>query len=425
MKIRSIVLLVHIAGCSAFPRINLFRPSDRPLMPEPILCYGEWGSQLSVGYEGAFHIRAFRDTEEYEQQIDIERLPSRDKKTCLFSLFQDSQSALAALKGSNSDTKPGALSQQFNRDDQAARNGRFLPTGTLHVPMNLLFAQRFYLSHGLSLGLYLPVIHAELTDVCWHPVREPATSEQVLGKDLIPKLEEVAGLKLGGWKRTGVGDLVIQADWMRDFPQCRSILSNVRTMMRLGVICPTGKRADEDRLLAFPFGSDGAWGLQFAGGIDFSLWYTLRAGIDVQFEYLFGNTRCRRIKTAADQTDLLLSQTARAYREHGLGQQYNIYLESCNVWKNTSFKINYQLLKQNDDRLDIGSDRIDTRVANSAESLFDWTAHSLIFMVRHDLWKDYESSLVYPSFLGWIKWGFNGKRALLANTIGIQFNLAF
>ena len=90
---------------------------------------------------------------------------------------------------------------------------------------------------------------------------------------------------------------------MRDFPQCRALLNNVRVITRLGLVCPTGKREDEDRLLAFPFGNDGAWGLQFAGGIDLTFGYTLRGGIDVEFIYLFGNTRCRRIKTAPDQTD--------------------------------------------------------------------------------------------------------------------------
>lgn len=421
MNLRYLIgFLVSVSACSAMPRINLFRPSDRPLMPEPV-----GSSQLSIGYEGAFHIRAFRDTEEYGMQIDLDKICSHDKKTCLFGLFQNTQNALAALKGTDSDTASGSLAQQFNIDDEARRNGRFRPTGSLHIPLNLLIAQRFYFNHGLTLGFYVPVIHAELKDVVWHAVEQPATSEQILGQDLVKEVERIGGLNLGGWKRTGVGDLVVQVDWMRDFPQCRSLLTHVRTIARLGCIVPTGKRMDEDRLLAFPFGSDGAWGLQFAGGIDLNFGYTLRGGVDVQFEYLFGNTRCRRVKTAPGQTDFMLAQNAPIYREFGLGQQYNIYLESCNFWCNTSLKLNYQLLKQNDDRIDLGSDRIDSRLANSAENLYDWTAHSLIFMVKHDLWKDYECSRIYPSLLGWIKWGFNGKRALLANTVGIQFNVAF
>ncbi len=162
-------LCIFLTGsvCHAIPRINLFRPSDRPLIPEPLVPYGSWGSQFSIGYEGAFHIRAFRDTEEPQLQSDLNSISARDKKTCLFNIYQDRHNVLAALKGFDSDTKPGSLSQQFNLDDQADKNGFFRPTGSLSVPMNLLLAQRFYFSHGLSLGFFLPVIHAELKDVRW------------------------------------------------------------------------------------------------------------------------------------------------------------------------------------------------------------------------------------------------------------------
>lgn len=212
---------------------------------------------------------------------------------------------------------------------------------------------------------------------------------------------------------------------MGDFPQQKPLLDNVRVQGRLGINFPTGKRADEDLLLAIPFGNDGAWGIQFAGGIDLTFCYTLRAGVDAEFLYLFGNTRCRRVRTFEHQTDLLLLNKAEVFREYGLTQQFNIYLESCNFWRGFSAKLNYQLLKRNDDRVDIASDRINSVPAQNAESLRDWTAHSLIFMGRYELWKDYPDARVLPSILGWFKWGFNGKRAILANTIGLQLSVAF
>ncbi len=161
------------------------------------------------------------------------------------------------------------------------------------------------------------------------------------------------------------------------------------------------------------------------GSVVSNLAHDTGGGIDVEFIYQFGNTRCRRVKSAQDQTDLLFLTKVPVYREFGLGQQYNIYLESCNLWCNTSLKLNYQLLKRNDDRIDVANDRIDSRIANNAESLFDWTAHSLIFMVRHDLWRDYECSSLFPTISAFVKWGFNGKRALLANTAGIEISVAF
>ncbi len=423
MKVRLLCLLTLATACQAVPRINLFRPSDRPLMPEPGV--PDWCNTLSIGYEGVFHIRAFRGNEDELLEIDPKACIDCDKKACVLKIFQENQNALAALKGFDTDSKPGQLANMFNINDEAGNIGRFCACGDLSIPLNLLLSYRMYFSHGLRLEFHLPVIHAELKDVCWKPIDDTSLSEQHLDADLLCAVEEVSGLHLGGWKRTGVGDFVMQGVWMRNFMQNRPFLNDVAVQARLGLMFPTGKEQDDDKILAFPFGNDGAWALQFAGGIDLTFCHNLRVGIDAEFIYAFGNTRCRRIKTAANQTDLFFINKVPVYREFGLGQQFNVYLESFDFFDCASFKINYQFLKRNDDRIDIANDRINPDVANNALSLFDWTAHSLIFMARYEPWKHYDTSPVYPSVLAWIKYGFNGKRALLANTVGIQFNLAF
>jgi hypothetical protein len=408
---------------NARPPINLFRPSDRFLMPEPLIpC---WGGQLSIGYEGAIHTRGFRDDGDDSLQAHIHASRDIKRKTNVLEIYQRNQNALAALKGFDSETEEGQLSQWFNINDDNGTQGLFRPTGHLSIPLNLLLSQRFYFDHGLSFALHLPIIHMELKDVRFQRLHEARTEEQELAEDLLERIRQRAGLNTQGWKRTGIGDLVAQMTWMRDFPQIKPALTNVRVQARLGVDFPTGKVRDEDRLLALPFGNDGAWGLQFGGGIDLTFCWTLRAGLDAEFLYLFPNTRCRRIKTVCDQTDLLFLTKVPVLREFGLNQQFNIYLESCNFWRGLSAKINYQLLKQNDDRIDVGSDLIDPTIVNSAESLQEWTAHSLIFSLRYDLWKDLPDAPVLPSIMGWFKWGFNGKRAILANTLGLQLSLAF
>ena len=428
MKVRLLTIITFVTACQAVPRINLFRPSDRPLMPEPGV--PSWSNTFSIGYEGAFNIRGFRSNED---EIEINSIDTRacsgcDKKTCVLKIFQENQNALAALKGCDPDTGPGQLANLFNINDEAGNIGRYRACGDLSVPMNLLLSYRMYFNHGLRLELHLPVIHAELKDVCWEQV-DGSLPEQRLDDCLLDTIQEVSGLDIGGWKRTGVGDFVVQGVWMRNFYQNRPLLNDVAVQARLGLMFPTGLEKDDDKILAFAFGNDGAWALQFAGGIDLTFCQNYRAGVDAEFIYMFGNTRCRRIKTAANQTDLFFLNKVPVYREFGLGQQFNVYLETFDLFNCASFKINYQFLKRNDDRVDIADDRINSAFSNDerngALSLFDWTAHSLIFMARYEPWKHYNTSPVYPSVLAWIKYGFNGKRALLANTVGIQFNLAF
>ncbi len=423
MNILCFIAFLTCSSLDALPPINLFRPSDRFLMPEPIMCC--WGSQLSIGYEGAFHIRGFRDDEDFLLQACINESTGIEKKTNVLDIYQTRQNVLAGLKGLGCETSESQLAQLFNINDENGTQGIYCPTGCLHVPLNLLISQRFYFNYGLSLGLHLPVYQMKLDNIRWKSINTCTTSEQLLEPDFLEHVRTLSSLNLRGWNRTGIGDFVAQLTWMKDFPQTKAFLDNVRVQMRLGLNFPTGKLQDEDLLFAFPFGNDGSWGLQWAGGLDLTFCSMLRGGVDVEFLYLFGNTRCRRVKTVCNQTDLMFLASVPAFREFGLGQQYNLYLESCNFWRGLSCKLNYQFLKRNDDRLDVCSDRLDTIVINSAESLQDWTAHSLIFGARYDFCKDYPEARVQPSLIAWVKWGFNGKRALLANTLGLQLSLAF
>ena len=419
MSIRLFFTLLFMSHLCAVPPINLFRPSDRPLFVDPVSTC--WSSQATLSYEGAFHIRAFRDTD--LDGFDDQPCTDSEKKVCVLDLYQERQNVLAGFKGFDANTPPGNLTGLFNLNDEAGIQGLYKPLGTLSIPLNLMFSYRYYFDYGLRLEVHLPFIYAELKNVGWCSLANDKAFEGLLSKQLIEDVTTLGGLRTHGWRRTGIGDLVVQTAWMRNFAQSRALLQDVRVQARFGVVVPTGKKEDEDKILAFPFGNDGAWALQFAGGLDLDFGYTVRGGIDIEFMYLFGNTRCRRVKTAVEQTDLFFLTKVPTYRECGLGQQYNIYLES--YFYDTSFKLNYQFLKRNDDRLDVGSDRIDSLIVNSSPSLFDWTAHSLIFMVRHDLFRNDESYWAFPSISAFVKYGFNGKRALLANTAGIQFNVDF
>ena len=422
-KLISLIVLLAAQSLYAFPPINLFRPSDRPLMPEPLAC---WGGQLTIGYEGVLSTRGFRDDGDECLQVCINESTDIEKKTNVLHIYEGTQNGLAALKGFDTATKPGQLSQLSNINDDNGTQGLYMPCGDLKIPLNLMFSHRFYFNHGLNLGLHIPLYIMELHNVRWRSLQGSTTLEQNLETDFLQHIRAVSGLHMRGWKRTGCGDFLAQLTWMRDFAQAKPLVSNVRPQARLGVLFPTGKSADPDELFAFPFGNDGSWGVQFAGGLDLTFCYTLRGGVDVQFDYLFGSTHLRRVRTEGNQTDLLFLKKVPTFREFGLGQQYNLYLESCDLLDGLALKINYQFLKRNDDRLFVCSDRIDPDKINEAVSLQDWTAHSLIFMGRYEFCKHMsDTALVVPSLLGWFKWGFNGKRAVLAQTLGIQLTLSF
>jgi hypothetical protein len=416
----SLFILVWSAEALAFPPLNLFRPSDAFLIPEQVPCLP---FQFTVGYEGTISARGFQDDHEECNQVGEDC--DTDKKVNVLQIYQHKQNALAALKGADAGTKQGQVSQLFNINDESGDQGFLVPTGRFRVPLNLMFAARYYAPYGINFGLFLPVYSMELDHVRWRTKANPTTMEGKLEKNFTELIDEVSSLNLRGWKRTGIGDLLAQVVWTANFPQARPILSNVRVQLRFGISAPTGLKQDEDKILAIPFGNDGSWGVQVAGGLRLTFCRYLHGGIDAEFLSLFGNTRARRVRTDCHQTDLLFLTKVPTFREFGLSQQYNIYVETCNFLKGLSLRINYQFLKRNEDKLFVCNDHIDPFIVNDAESLQDWTAHSLIFGLKYDFKSDLATQKWAPSVLGWFKWGFNGKRAILANTLGVTFTMSF
>jgi hypothetical protein len=420
VRYNALLSIIISFSSNALPPINLFRPSDAFLIPErvPGACF-----QFTVGYEGTLSIRGFKD--DHDECNQFNESCAISKEVNVLQIYQHEQNALAAFKSVDARTHLGHISQLFNINDENGTQGIFVPTGCLKVPLNLMFAARYYAPYGISFGLFLPVYSMELSQVRWREKINDRIMEDRLESDFIRLIHDVSGLRLRGWKRTGVGDFLAQVAWTKDFPQARPLLSNVRVQVRCGISAPTGLRQDEDKILAFPFGNDGSWGLQFAGNLQLTFCNYFRGGIDAEFLYLFGNTRLRRVRTNCHQTDLLFLTKVPAFKEFGLSQQFNIFLETCNFFRGLTFKLNYQYLKRNEDRLFVCNDSIDPFVVNAAESLQDWTAHSLIFGVGYDFRRDFTTSCLAPSVLGWFKWGFNGKRAILANTLGVTFTVSF
>lgn len=415
----SVFFIFSFTVVNCLPPINLFRPSDRPLMPEYWPCTS---TQWTAGFETSVKTKGFRDTFDECQLTDCRT----DINSCVnvLQIYQNNQNVLAAFKGFDSSSQIGKLSQLFNINDENGTQGIFVPTGNFKVPINLMFAARYCFNWGFILGFYLPFYSMELNNVRWRKQDCESSVEDQLEKDLIKLVCDISNLNISGWKRKGLGDFLTEMTWLGNFPQNKPLLSNVRVQTRFGVYAPTGKKQDEDKILAIPFGNDGSWGLQFGGGLDLTFGCLVRGGLDAEFLYLFGNTRCRRVKVDCNQTDLLFLTKLPAFREFGLGQQYNIYLETG--WGGISLKANYQYLKRNEDRISVFSDKVDPFIVNSAESLQDWTAHSAIFSVIYDAGRDFpDSHWGRPYISGWFKLGFNGKRAILLNTVGAIVTLNF
>jgi len=418
--LKLVILILLCTELKAIPPINIFRPSDRLLIP--LIPLGS-SFQLTIGYEGSFSTKAFQDDFNDCNNIPGTGSPciGSNERSNVLQIYQDKQNFLAGLKGFESTCPIGQLSQLFNINDENGLQGLFVPSGCFKVPLNLLISARYYFKYNLSLALHMQVLSMELSDVKWR--RIGLNEDDNIDSNIINFVQDISGLNIGGWKKTGFGDIVLQGLWIQDFPQRKRLISNVQPQFRLGINIPTGLKQDENRVLAFPLGNDGSWGIQVGGGLSLDSWYGFRAGFDAEFLFLFGNTRARRIKTECNQTDLLFLTKLPAFKEFGLGQQFNVFFEKYIY--GLGLGIDYQYLKRDDDKLTVFNDGIDNFLSNTAQNLQDWTAHSIITSVRTFLPYYFPKLGACPTIFGWLKFGFNGKRAILLNTIGINITLSF
>lgn len=348
-----------------------------------------------------------------------------------FAIWNVDQNALAMLQGFGADSPLTQLRNALDAQDDGLR-GHLLFQGDMQLDWGGAFGGRWYFLPHAWFTAYIPFYKVRLTNVgfCDRTQMIDPADFRVRNMLTTPLRDLVAefgnGLSLDGWKRSGPGDFNIMVEWMFPFPQQRPLLKLVEVEGRVGFTCPTGLKADEDKLLAFPFGYDGAVGILYGGGLNVGLGYCFKAGFDVQLLHLFGNTRNRRIKTSADQSDILLLAKTPAYKDYGLTQRFNLFVQAYHVWGGLSALIGYQFLKHGEDHLALNSCQYSTFFANTAASLDEWIVHSVEFNLHYDFIQTWcQDTCWAPQFSLFSRLPFNGKRSIAFTTVGIMLAVDF
>lgn len=408
-KTFSIVLLLFF--CTSTQAMNFLRPYDTLIAPE---VYDDSLFQITFYGEGG---------------VDNARSFARNgSQTNVLQIYSSTQNAITMLDGFDPLSPIGQKRIAIDTTDFNSR-GIFCVDGELNVDWAGAFSAYWFFLPHIYVSAYLPFFKMELKDVCWQQVNPDTTSllATELTNDFFDNVCRLGdGLDLCGWKRTGVGDLTTFLQWFMDYPQERPLLTNVRLNGRFGINIPTGKKVDEDKTFAIPFGYDGATGLIFGGGMDLDIGYHLRAGMDIELLHLFGNSRCRRIKTNEDQTELLLLQKLPVYKDYGITQRFNLYWQLYKLFGGFSFKFGYQFFKHGGDEISFSSDTFSVKVANTDKRLQSYTMHHLVLNASYDFAGHVsEDAWVRPYVSLYGRVPVNGKLSALAPMIGGVISLSF
>jgi hypothetical protein len=412
-----IVLWLAMVATPALQAMNLLRPYDILIRPEYSLPKEDaklWW-QAFIILEGGIADRGFNH--------DAHHVPAT-------KIWECTQDSLAMLAGFPSDSPIGKKESAVDADDDGTR-GHFDVRGKLDTQFAGAIALRSFFHQSFSLNAYLPFYVQRLRDVSWCDLTQDITDEdarvkQLLTNNIFSNVCELGDLDINGWKRSGVGDLTLQVEWFQDFKQAKPLLRNVRVYWRAGVGLPTGLPQDENKILALPFGADKAFSIPFGFGLDLTFVFHMRVGLNVDLMHTFGNTRCRRIQTAQDQTGLLLLQKVDAYKDFGLTQYFSLYAQVYKLFAGESLMLGYEFTKHGSDELAFNSDIFSATIANMATYLQDWTMHQIILRGDYDFGTHMDDDAwVTPRLSLYARCPFNGKRIAANTMVGATFALDF
>jgi hypothetical protein len=387
------------------PYDALLRPSFSNAYPWQVAGYVEAGVKNATGYnDSGDHVNPLR-------------------------IWNCEQNGIAMLEGFATDSPISQLRSSLLDSDNGIR-GRFLVDGDLKVNYNVSLATRFFFASDWSVGIYLPFYRMQLKNVMFNDLTPNLDNDDKLVRQLLTDnfaatVKELGGLCIGDWTRQGPGDLTVLIEWFRDFYQNKPFLKCVRVNWRWGIVFPTCVRANEDLLFAVPFGYDGAFAMPFGLELDLTLGSHFKTGIDVQLTQIFGNKRTWRIKTQEAQTELLLLQKAHAYKDYGLVQKFDLYIELYRAIKGFSLLAGYQYLKQGDTEITLSSQEFSNAIANTSAQLEEFTMHHAIIKATYDFGVGRIEPRVLPELSLYARIPFNGRNSVQAPMIGLVFSVDF
>lgn len=415
------------AVASTLPPAGLFVPYDINIKQRKP-GYKNW--QCLVFAENSYHIQGYATDQKEEKTFLVNPLQVYEPIQNIVSMYQgyDGNGSIIQTISTPFTELLDSIAGGPGGGVSNYQNGIFKPSGKLSCA-ELAFGTIYSIGHNFYISAFLPLYFAKLSNVNWHYVGNNALfSDDKIQQELIDSFcqdsLEFFDLNVGGWKRKGLGDLAIIAEWQKDFPQIqRKTLRNVQVNTRLGMTFPTGKKPFEGIIMPIDF-SAGTIGIPFGGGLNLNLGNIFEFGFSGQFWYYWSNEKIRRIKTFPTQTTLLLPTLANTQKEFAMIQNFNLHAVIYSFCKRFALKSFYEYWRKGDDRVIPLGSNFNIATVNSDLSLAEQTRHQFCFMFMYAPQKD-DFKKVIPQFEFFWKLSVNGMRSAIASSYGGQLSLIF
>lgn len=256
---------------------------------------------------------------------------------------------------------------------------------------DLFFTQNF--DKGFFFQSHVPIRKMSLTCIkyCDLTPTTPGcinadTPEWQTFLNLFDAILEKYNLCIKGFTKRGVGDTTLLFGWTNSY-QDTEVLDFVDTTIRLGVLIPTGREKNENRVFDIALGYDGHTAFSSSFDIAFGAldWTTL--GLHIGSLLFADKRKCIRLKTNFNQSGPVTLAKGKAVVDKGSLWDVSIYYKADHAIKGLSFLVGYTFARKRPDILknicptDCAPD---VCVSNSDCVLRGWKMHTVHLMLEYD-----------------------------------------
>lgn len=418
-KIFTFIYLLFILSVNGIQHTNLFEPyewildANRLFLPEK-----NYTTQISVRPEFGYNFRGY--------PLDIKEafLENYNTKSIAANPVQYLnfiENDYAPFLGTDTKLNSGQFSQQFNPYNGLTASQTVDFNGEISLfGLTGLFEK--WVSRHIKIGYYIPYYQLQLKNLM-HTIRE---KKQFFENEICPDIYlnyQKNGSPAIPYTVRGLGDSMCLVSWQNYFYENRDFISGLLAALRGGLYLPTGmhKNYYSETFLKIPLGYDAAWGIPFGGSLELDFGCYAGAGISADCITFFGSLMPRYIKTDMRQTDMLVLEEVNSILNPGFKESFSVYVTGHDLEKTFLGSFCYQYNKQNESDIILCDTQFSNLIAQSQDLLENWTTHNLILSFQGE----YAFSGIYSTYSGFLKWGFDGQRSIVANTVGVQVNINF
>lgn len=376
--------------------------------------------ELGVRFEGGFNFKGFPIDLKDSLVQSYNAVTIKSNPAQYINLIE---SDFASFFGNNTQSNLGQFVQQYTPYQGVTASQLIQFEGELELN-GITGSVEYWFNKHIKLGYYLPFYAFNLKSLNNQKNNKNQFYENTICNNIYETFQENNSPAVP-YTQVGLGDSQLLLSWQHYFFENRDFITGLFATLRAGLYLSTarGKEEYSKTFLKIPLGYDCSWGIPFGGSIEIDIGCYGGAGIAADCITFFPSLMNRTIKTDMRQTDMLICNESISLLEPGFRESFSVFLTGHDENRSLLGTLAYQYSKQNESDIILCQTDYPNLIAQTADLLESWTTHNLIFVlggIKNNI--DKNSDLKYECFL---KYGFQGCRAIVCNSFGFQITLSY